>query len=357
MRAPSFLALAVSLSLVESLVISCASSPNATSFHTSSTAAVPKVAPPKDVVESVEPWTFHGAEGTIIRTPHYRIYTTEHNPIFIDRLPGFLEASLTHYRIAITPLPPPRLRLDTFLMDTRPQWVLVARQLLGADGDQLTQIQRGGFATRGIGVFYDIGVFDTLAVAAHEGWHQYTQRAFNDRLPVWLEEGLATYMEGHKWDGAEPIFLPWANIERFDQLRKAAAAGDLLSLADLLATSPHDIPPTAGDSLVTYYAQIWALVHFLDAGANRRYQPALRAIVSDAARGQLRRTLLVKLGSKVGAKTITTGRGPGALQAYIVDLNLDELSFQYDQFIVELVAPGSRDRIVAGRSPISSPAR
>lgn len=307
--------------------------------------------PSEPIVLSAQPWSFGNVTGQVVLTRHYRIFTTEDEAALMGRLPGFLEAALAHYRTIITPLPAPPLRLDTYLMDNRPQWVRLTRRLLGAAGERFTRIQRGGFATRGIGVFYDIGVFDTLSVAAHEGWHQYTQRTFGDRLPIWLEEGLATFMEGHKWDGVEPIFLPWANVERFDQLRTAHADGSLLGLKDLLATAPQDSGAARGEALVTYYAQVWALAHYLNEGEGGRYRPDLRAIVADAADGNLRRTLLVRLGRVDGARAIASGRGAGVLRAYL-GVPIDELADGYARFIGRVVARGSRDQIVAGRSPI-----
>jgi len=302
------------------------------------------------VVESVQSWSFQSAAGRIIRTPHYRIFTTEKDPMLVGRLPWFSEAALTHYRTAITPLPAPKLRLDTYLMDNRPQWVRLTKRLLGQRGERFTQIPRGGFATRGVGVYYDLGVFDTLSIAAHEGWHQYTQRTFRDRLPIWLEEGLATFMEGHKWDRADPIFLPWANIERFDQLRAAQASGALLPLEQLIATSPQQQSP-AGVGLVMYYAQVWALAHFLNEGDSGRHRAGLIAMLDDAADGRFRRTLLVRLGEERARRAISTGLGAGALLAYLDD-DLPTLSRGYGQFIDRIVKPGSRDRIVSGRSPM-----
>lgn len=337
--------------IVACALLSACANPSKPVAEEADSTVPPTVILPRDVIESVEPWTFHGAAGQIIRTTHYRIFTTERDAILTDRLPRFLEVALMHYRTSLTPLPPPRLRLDTYLMDNRPQWARLTQQLLGAEGERFAQIQRGGFATRGVGVFYDIGVFDTLAVAAHEGWHQYTQRAFRERLPIWLEEGLASFMEGHKWDGAEPLFLPWANIQRFDQLRKAHGDGRLLSLAELAATAPQDSAASAGESLVTYYAQVWALAHFLNEGDGGRYRAGLRAMLEDAAQGRFRRTLLVRLGRSEGARAISTGRGAGALTAYL-DVDLEELGARYRAFLDQVVTPGSRDRIVAGRSPL-----
>jgi hypothetical protein len=70
---------------------------------------------------------------------------------------------------------------------------------MGSDAEVYLKIQRGGFAASGRAILYDIGPRDTFAIAAHEGWHQYTQKSFRAPLTVSFEEGLATYMEGFRW--------------------------------------------------------------------------------------------------------------------------------------------------------------
>ncbi|RMH27178.1 MAG: DUF1570 domain-containing protein [Planctomycetota bacterium] len=307
--------------------------------------------PSEHAVLSAEPWSFAGADGQIVRTRHYRIFTTEREAVLMGRLPGFLESALAHYRTAITPLPAPAMRMDTYLLDTRPQWAAVTRRLMGPRAERFLQIQRGGFATGGVGVFYDIGPFDTLAVAAHEGWHQYTQRTFAQGLPIWLEEGLAAYMEGHRWDGDRPIFLPWSNLERFDRLRAAHAAGELLPLSRLVETAPQEAGAGSGDALVTYYAQVWALAHYLAEGEGGAHRSALNAILHDAAGGALARAVLVRLGPAEGGRALRTGRGDGVLRAYL-GRSAADLDASYARFIDAVVAPGSRGWVVQGRSPL-----
>ncbi len=306
------------------------------------------LAPPTGGVLSTEPWSYGQAQGQVIRTVHYRIYTTTDDAVLRSRLPGFLEHALEHYRSAIIPLPPPPLRLDVYMMQNRPQWDRLTRQLMGDQAATLTQIPRGGYASRGIGVFYDIGLFDTMAIAAHESWHQYTQRVFKEMLPVWLEESLATYMEGHRWEGTTPVFVSWANIERFDQLRQAASENRLQSLESLIESRPQGFLGIGDDSVLTFYAQLWALVHFLAEGEGGRYATALRAIVSDAAEGRLGRTIAVRLGERAGALAKS---GPGAFVAYFNE-DLNEASRQYAAFVARLAEPGSRQEIVRGKSPI-----
>lgn len=310
----------------------------------------------RDALLSVEPWTFEQIEGRTLRTRHYRVFTTETSEAILGRIPGFLEDALAHYRSALGPLPPPPQRLDTYLMDNRPQWRRVTLRLLGAAGRDYERIQRGGFASRGVAVLYDIGLFDTLAIAAHEGWHQYTQRTFRDPLPVWLEEGIASYMEGHRWDHDAPLFLPWANIERFDQLRTAHAAGQLLPLDELLRVTPQSELARPGDAALNYYAQVWALTHFLNEGADGRHRADLRTLLADASAGRMRRVLALKFGDRAARRALVGRNGPAIFLTYFTD-QISASAAEYDAFLEALVRPGARDAIVAGRSPFSSRSR
>lgn len=304
-------------------------------------------------IESVEAWTFGGSLGQQINTPNYRLFTTEKDAVIVDRAPRFLELALDHYRSALGPLPPPPLKLDTFLMDNRTQWTRLTLQMLGEQGRRYQSIGRGGFATGGKAFLYDIGLFDTLAIAAHEGWHQYTQRTFRDPLPVWLEEGIAAYMEGHRWAGPEPVFLPWANLERFDQLRNARARGGIMTLEMLLDSSPQDMLGHVGDGALTFYAQAWALVHFLNEGEGGRHRAALRALLVQASQGQMRQTLINRLGAPDAVRALTSRRGGAVFRAYFADEDFAAVSRAYDAFIAKLVLPGSRGAIAEGRSPFA----
>lgn len=315
--------------------------------------ARPVVVQPEPTILSLEAWDFNGVKGEIIRTKHYRIYSTESNQAMRRRLAGFMEYALANYRTSLGALPPPPVRLDTYLMDNRQQWERVTKQLMGSQSDQLLSIQRGGYASRGIGVYFDLGLFDTCAIAAHEGWHQYTQRTFRDPLPTWLEEGIATYMEGHTWSNATPVFRGWANIERFDQLRKAVNKDKLIPLVDLLHTRPQDYVERVDDSLLVYYAQLWALVHFLNEGEQAQYAGSLRRLVQDALEGNIRSRMTAAVGSREANAAIASRTGTAAFEAYF-GTDLDGAAKSYEQFVRNIVRPGGRQSVVAGRSPISA---
>jgi hypothetical protein len=299
-------------------------------------------------VVTAERWSFAGAPGTLIRTRSYRLFTTAADLTLVDEMPAFLEGALTHYTTAMGPLPRPTLKLDTFLMGDRPQWERLTRLVMGKDADTYLRIERGGFASGGRALLWTIGRHDTLAIAAHEGWHQYTQRTFRDELPAWLEEGIAAYMEGFVPDPAEPprpIFLGWANTQRFDQLAAAAERRQLVPLRRLVAQTPQALIGQSTEATLTYYAQLWALVHFLRDGEGGTYRGRLEGMVSAAAAGRMKPMIAAKLGRN-------GTNGADAFRAYF-GADFDRIGAEYEAFIAAIIAPGARERIERGESPLA----
>jgi hypothetical protein len=343
------------------LVVSgCASSPGASSTSAKPTAAAGAVAAdpnvlPANVVLSVEPWTYESKDGKIISTLSYRILTTVSKTSLTDRMPMFLETALIHYTTALGPLPRPDGAMETYLMGTRPQWARMTQRFMGEQAETYLQIQRGGFASGGRAILYDIGPRDTFAIAAHEGWHQYTQKAFKNPLPVTLEEGVATYMEGFRWDapGSDKAnFLPWSNWERYEQLRQAERNGKLVPLDKLMRSTPQELMAGDPDNALVYYAQVWALIHFLNEDGGGQYSKALRAMVSDAANGRLIPRIQRELGSRT-AGVYAARRGGVDLLALYTGRSAGALDSDYQAFIKAIVKTGSRAKIVAGQSPLS----
>lgn len=308
-----------------------------------------------NVVLSVDDWSYAGRDGQVIRTEHYRIYTTATDHRLRSQSPAFLELAFAQYTTALADLPTPTMKLDTFLLDSRWQWTRLTKQLMGDRAELYLRIGRGGYAAAGRAVLYDIGPRDTLSIAAHEGWHQYTQRAFRSRLPVWLEEGVATYMEGFRSNSKDPgtkRMLPWANTERFDQLRSARARGETLKLRALLDATPESLIAVSTEGTLTYYAQVWALTHFLHEGEDGKYQEGLRRLLIDAAEGRISRTLRNAVGP-VQSRALTPDRlSKAVFQAYFGN-DLEAIEREFERFMTHVVRTGSRDLIVRGESPLS----
>lgn len=286
------------------------------------------------------PWTYEGATGRRIVTDHFEIYTTIDAEWFVEQLPDFYEGCLHHYRTAFGELPAPPRRLASYIFGDSVQWQAKTRELLPDQAEDFMSLGRGGFTTGGTSVLYYIGRRDTLAIAAHEGWHQYTQRTFRHALPLWLEEGLASYMEAVRplSSGATRL-RGWENAERHYALRRAERRDQLIPLRELIQRSPQSFLNDGKGRLLVYYAQVWALTRFLVEGEEGRYRAALHEVIDDAAAGRL----VGRVGSSPHVRSYgrrglldRTRNGPAVILAYFND-DLDELEQQYDRFVEQLV--------------------
>lgn len=329
-----------------------------------------------------EPWSFGRNEGEMIITPTHVLHVTIPEGSLRDALPIFTARALDHYRtlipvadvaeapdatsrerpeggtpeprIDVGPLPSPTERMSTFVFDDRPQWAAWTQRRLGRNAGTYLAIERGGYTIDAESVLWDIGRYDTLCMLAHEGWHQYTQTVFRHPLPTFLEEGLAAYAEGHSFRrrDEEPRFLPWRNLERYGQLRGANYRGRLIDLDELVTRPPQAFVADGERSLLTYYAQVWALVHYLVEGSDGRYLPGLRRLLRDAADGRIATSLY-----DADRSASRRGRllGPNASRAIIAtyfDRDYGRFKAGYEAFLGKLVARGNGTRIWQGRSPI-----
>ena len=310
-------------------------------------------------VLSTRPWdppVDVGPTGSVVTTPHYSLHSTLEDGWLSEKMPAYLESALEHYRTAIIDLPLPETSLETFILGERAQWQAFTRKLLPGEAGLYLSLGKGGFTTRGRAVLYDIGRWDTLCITAHEGWHQYCQNTFKENLPAWMDEGIATYMEGCRFERAYdiPRFMPWRNFERFNELRSCYRNKELIPLPELLTRSPEYFLQQGTDELLGYYSQVWALVHFFMEAEGGRYRPAMEDALRDAFNGELGRTLIEspRLGSITNRRRAAKGARGIAVAVVYFNPDLDELQAQFDEFLAQVVARGSGNDIARGRSPL-----
>lgn len=334
-------------------------STNSSSMHVISNVVNPGAVAPNNTSIKIrrQDWRFAGADGQIITTPHYQIYTTLTDQLIVDNLLIFAEQSLGHYITELADLPLPRGKLEIYLFQKRDQWEAKTRQILPIQAETFLNLGRGGFTTRGRSVLYYIDSHgrtrDTFAIVAHEGWHQYAQTILHRQLPTWLEEGIATYMEGYiQKENGIVEFLPWANPERYRTLHSAVKGKTLIGIKELLTRSPQSFLKSSKDDLLVYYSQVWALVHFLNEGEGQKYKQALSQLLADATKGvspmppeNTAHHSKVKTGSRARLT-------PGIILKYL-EIDLDVFEYQYIQFIKKIVAEGGYNRIVLGLSPLT----
>lgn len=310
------------------------------------------------VAVQIDDWIFDSTPpvpGKLLATRNFRVFTTTEKPDLAERVPVFMERALTHYTTSVTNLPAPTGTLELYMMANRPQWERLTQKVMGDEAATYLRIERGGFTARSKSILWDIGRRDTFSISAHEGWHLYTQRVFRDSLPIAIEEGMATYMEGFRWNPREseqPTFLPWANGERFGQLRDAVAADRVLDIDLLLLSSPQELMNQGTQGALDYYAQVWALMHFLMEGEGGRYREPLQHMLQDAAAGSLSRRIADRLGSRAASVHNARRRGIDVLSVY-TGVPSKQLDASYKAFTKQVVRTGSMQKIWRGESPIS----
>jgi hypothetical protein len=107
----------------------------------------------------------------------------------------------------------------------------------------------------------------------HQGCIQFI-KGFIDNPPVWLREGVATYLDASTWDPAAAAFTYKPNLAWLDGL-KAMVRGEttakLLTFADLLTISRE----SAQSQMDVFAPESWGLVQFLLNSPDRDYSRAL----------------------------------------------------------------------------------
>jgi hypothetical protein len=248
-------------------------------------------APPPQCGEAalIEPWSCMGFDGLCIRTNRWDICTTIMQPTLHARLPVAMESALATMRATFDTaeftLPEPSQTMTTCLMSDRRQWSNLAKVILPAHARTMQGLGRGGFTSQGVALLYDIDrrshCRDTMALALHEGWHQYAQTALPRSLPHWVDEGLATVMEGFVLHPDRVESDHTANRQRQRRAWWMLRRGRMQSLRDFANDDPHAAMDRGQSALLDYYGQAWALMRFMLGDPDRTER--IRAILAAAA--------------------------------------------------------------------------
>jgi hypothetical protein len=262
------------------------------------------------------PWDTGGSSGRQLVSEHYRIYTTSWSPEILSYLPGFMEAAYANY-LDITGLPdrPAAEEMPIYMMATRQEWASLTRSVVGRQWDLYATIEAGGYCYKGVSVSWDMGGYAALSVASHAGLHQFVHHRMTDRLPMWLEEGLATLAEGYQVHDRSVRFTLGRNPVRFSDLRKAITNDWWIPLERLLAMDGGDaVKLGAAERVVGYYGQVWALAQFLR--SDPLYSPKRARLLADAEAGRFHEAL------KIPPKVMESLRRRGRFYNRAVSLRL-----------------------------------
>jgi hypothetical protein len=107
----------------------------------------------------------------------------------------------------------------------------------------------------------------------HQGAIQFV-KAFIDNPPVWMREGVATYLDASAWDATNAAFTfkpNYAWLETLKSLLRGETPAKLMTFPDLLTISRE----AAQSQMDVFAPESWGLVQFLLSSADRSYSRAL----------------------------------------------------------------------------------
>lgn len=283
-----------------------------------------------------EPWnTWPESQGTVLRTQHYAIHTTILDPQYHFELVQVLEGAHSLYA-TLAQADPSDEPFNCYVFRMRNEWETYTRARAGGDAPLYFQINRGGYTIGDEFAVFSAGWSATCRSVAHEGWHQYSARHFVDRLPPFLEEGIACLFENVRIDGSGgPTWNLEANHIRSRALRMAYDADDLFPLAELITLHAGEVVGMPSGRIEAFYAQNWAFARFLWDGENGHFRPALRKLLSDAVAGDLQ-----PAGGTTGAAWDSRSAAP-LLEAYL-GRDLKTIESAYQEFIEQLIERDAR---------------
>ena len=273
-----------------------------------------------------------GLSGRHLMTTHYDVYSTLFDSELEDALPDFLEACYRRYEATQPPRQPVEDRLQTFVFGSRQEWLAHTRERAPERAQVYARIRHGGYTEGSVSAQFYTSRTGLLATLAHEGWHQYAGSRLANRLPPWLDEGLACYHEAFNFAGKRPEFTPRHNTIRINSLRDGVQHDELFDLRELVRTDAGKVilNHQSRDTQI-YYAQAWALVTFLKHGAGGKYAGRLRELLDDAARGELnKRAGAARL---VSDDPAGTSYGEAVFYAYFGE-DIEAIEAEYRDYLV-----------------------
>ncbi len=272
-----------------------------------------------------KPWPLKRHKGVILESEHYKIYTTTTDPIFHKAMMTLAETQYRRFASTLKIRPKEKMKVYVFANTT--QWIAFTRANLGSWAKDMIRIRSGGYTSGRLAAFYYLGRYPTLTVLAHELFHLYLNCAGGNNIPVWLNEGLACWFESNEWDGDKLICTPGKNLFRQQQLRGAINSGTLFPLKKLLTTVPRKELKKSYARMLTYYAQVWALMKFLFDPASGQWHKNFEQLIADIGSKNIRLRTSGYLTTKQASEHIPFAEA--VFRAYIEDdLNKFDASFR-----------------------------
>lgn len=291
------------------------------------------VEPLRAVDYRTEDWKFGGRPGQKLLTENYVVYTTVRDAALLSALPQALESYLLYYRHLIPASRAPEGRMEVFLLAQREEFEEFTRRFGGVKAPLMLKIRGGGYSEGGVSVIQYVSHDATFPLMAHEGFHQFLHHCASDRVPAWLNEGLAVICEGQRWsDSGLVAFDPDYNPLRRNALTEALQKNRLRPLEELLRINAGHVIGGSPSDVAAYYGQVWMLMRFLDVGADGRYAAAFAKLRTDIARYDLETLVQGAALTAPIASGVRPNAGEALFRGYISN-DLETVEREYDAFL------------------------
>lgn len=291
-----------------------------------------------DVAAASEEWRFERGAGVKITTDHYEIYTTIDEPRLLALLPQAMETCYAYYQRLVPNVTPHNERMSVYIFAQRREWERFTQRRFPQQARLLLQIRNGGYSLDRIAVAQYVTHAITFPIIAHEGLHQYLEHNVAQRVPAWLNEGLAVECEGQRWtmDGLRE-FDPWHNPARRNQTAEALQRNEQTPLRELLRISAGHVVGGKSRTVAAYYGQVWLLQRFLSEGQDGKYAADYQRLI--AAIGSQDLDVLAQAGAVSAGASV--GPGEGLFRAFISE-DLATVEAEYLEFMRNYVLAGKR---------------
>ncbi len=224
---------------------------------------------------------------------HYRVFSTVNMPE-TQYYARHMDIVFEEYKRRFDSINPDSVidgeKLPLYLMRTHKEYNRFLQRLRPGAPEQTGGMFFKTRAGQGLATFTHhrkLSITRTITVLQHEGFHQFAQAYFAQRLPIWVNEGLAQYFE----DGfivGDRMHLQVCNGQRLRLIKQALKSGQAIPFKRLLSMDKktwwEQILGSKKRGPVAY-AQTWSMVYFLVHGRGGGMREAFNAYLRKLNQG------------------------------------------------------------------------
>ncbi|MFH1228010.1 MAG: DUF1570 domain-containing protein [Planctomycetota bacterium] len=185
-------------------------------------------------------------------TPHYSIKTNLSQDALND-IGYVMECLYYEFKKIFKRIGDFRFKIDVFVYKNRKEYYDNG----GIGGGVFVPVIIGNNLSGRIMAYYQTNpMFNTSMVLLHEGVHQFLMLSTKRDVPVWVNEGLATYYESSKFEG-ENLKTNLVNNSRLFGMKYSFSQNHYAKLSDFINTTSDKYKSEE------CYAEGWSLMYFL----------------------------------------------------------------------------------------------